>query len=169
MSRRTIARRGAIEGLRALSRRSRSVRPNPASKGAGVRIFENHFRTRFCSPSASARPCNSLLGAPSFAVMRTLLIAALGEELTVDERRHFTSVTGRDHEPRDPVDELWIVAGRVESRASRQKWGFERNPGLSRTRLAPVRKPCVENTKSEVGEWRCSLFEHPETFSLSLC
>jgi hypothetical protein len=36
----------------------------------------------------------SMLGAESFAVMRTLLIAAMGEALTADEMLIFTEVTG---------------------------------------------------------------------------
>lgn len=48
----------------------------------------------------------------SWAVWRALLIAAMGEALTEDERVLFTEVTGRAHEPLTPVDEWWNVVGR---------------------------------------------------------
>jgi hypothetical protein len=53
-----------------------------------------------------------MLGAESFAVMRTLLIAAMGEALTADEMRIFTQLTGRTETPGKAVEELWVVAGR---------------------------------------------------------
>jgi hypothetical protein len=40
-----------------------------------------------------------MLGAESFAVMRTLLIAAMGEPLLADELPVFTRVTGRAEAP----------------------------------------------------------------------
>jgi hypothetical protein len=54
----------------------------------------------------------SMLGGESFAVMRTLLIAAMGEPLTADEMRIFTELTGRTETPGEAVEELWVVAGR---------------------------------------------------------
>ena len=54
----------------------------------------------------------SMLGAESFAVMRTLLIAAMGEALTADERPIFMLVTGRVEAPCEQCDELWIIAAR---------------------------------------------------------
>ena len=54
----------------------------------------------------------SMLGAESFAVMRTLLIAAMGEPLTADEMLIFTQLTGRAETPRAAVEELWVIAGR---------------------------------------------------------
>jgi hypothetical protein len=54
----------------------------------------------------------SMLGGESFAVMRTLLIAAMGEPLTSDETSTFTSITGRTEAPGETVEELWIIAGR---------------------------------------------------------
>ena len=53
-----------------------------------------------------------MLGGESFAVMRTLLIAAMGEALTAAEMLVFTQLTGRAETPSEPVDECWIVAGR---------------------------------------------------------
>src|SRR5690606_8884054 len=43
---------------------------------------------------------------------RALLIAAMGEALTDDERELFARVTGREHEPLERVDEFWAVVGR---------------------------------------------------------
>ena len=48
-----------------------------------------------------------MLGAPSFGVMRTLLIAAMGEPLTAAECR---SSSGRTETPAKGVEELWIIA-----------------------------------------------------------
>jgi hypothetical protein len=54
----------------------------------------------------------SMLGAESFAVMRTLLIAAMGEALTAAEMLVFTQLTGRTETPGEAVEELWVIAGR---------------------------------------------------------
>ena len=54
----------------------------------------------------------SMLGAESFAVMRTLLIAAMGEALTAAEMHIFTQLTGRAETPGEAVEELWVIAGR---------------------------------------------------------
>jgi hypothetical protein len=48
----------------------------------------------------------------SWAPWRTLLIAAMGEELNDDERELFNRMTGRDHEPGKRVSELVAVVGR---------------------------------------------------------
>ncbi|MER8845941.1 hypothetical protein [Mesorhizobium australicum] len=52
------------------------------------------------------------LPGPSWAIWRTLLIAAMGEPLTDEEREAFAAVTGRPEEPQQRVDELWCVVGR---------------------------------------------------------
>jgi len=54
---------------------------------------------------------NALPG-DTWASWRTLLIAAMGEALTDDERATFRALTGREHEPRQRVDELVAVIGR---------------------------------------------------------
>jgi hypothetical protein len=54
----------------------------------------------------------SMLGGDSFAVMRTLLIAAMGEALTPDEMLIFSKLTGRAETPGEGVEELWVIAGR---------------------------------------------------------
>ena len=48
----------------------------------------------------------------SWRSWRTLLIAAMGEELSEDEREIFTQLTGRAHEPLQRVDEFAAVIGR---------------------------------------------------------
>lgn len=53
----------------------------------------------------------TILGGPSFSVMRVLLIAAMGEKLTPPELAIFTQVTQRPKGPTEAADELWIVAG----------------------------------------------------------
>ena len=54
----------------------------------------------------------SMLGGESFVVMRTLLIAAMGEALTAAEMHIFTQLTGRAETPSEAVEEFWIIAGR---------------------------------------------------------
>src|SRR5262245_28743500 len=54
---------------------------------------------------------NALSG-PSWFPWRTLLIAAMGEPLTDDERPLFKTLTGREREPLQRVDELAAVVGR---------------------------------------------------------
>ncbi len=48
----------------------------------------------------------------SWSSWRTLLIAAMGEELREDERAIFSQLTGRDREPLQRVDEFAAVIGR---------------------------------------------------------
>ena len=48
----------------------------------------------------------------SWRSWRTLLIAAMGEELSEDEREIFTKLTGREREPLQRVDQFAAVIGR---------------------------------------------------------
>lgn len=48
----------------------------------------------------------------SWRPWRILLIAAMGEELSLDERPVFETLTGREQEPGKPVEEFWGVIGR---------------------------------------------------------
>ncbi len=52
------------------------------------------------------------LAGDNWAAWRTLLIAAMGESLTDDERKLFTQLTGREHEPGQQVEEFVGVIGR---------------------------------------------------------
>jgi len=53
-----------------------------------------------------------LIGGDSWASWRTLLVGIMGEPLTAAERETFRTLTGRDREPGEPVDEFWGVIGR---------------------------------------------------------
>ena len=61
---------------------------------------------------ADPRLLGGAIPGPSWLPQRTLLIAAMGEALTDDERPLFTEVTGREREPLERVDELWGIIGR---------------------------------------------------------
>ena len=52
------------------------------------------------------------LGGDSWLAWRILLIAAMGEALTDEERGIFAKLTGREREPGERVEELWCVVGR---------------------------------------------------------
>src|SRR5204863_6062566 len=54
----------------------------------------------------------TVLAGDSWHAWRTLLIAAMGERLTDDERITFTQLTGRATEPMERVEELVAVIGR---------------------------------------------------------
>ena len=54
----------------------------------------------------------TVLAGPSWQAHRLCQIAALGEELTDDERVLFTQLTGRDHEPGQRVEQYVAVIGR---------------------------------------------------------
>ena len=53
-----------------------------------------------------------VLAGPSWATWRILLIAAVGEALTDDERVVFEKITGRSHEPGQCISELEAIVGR---------------------------------------------------------
>jgi hypothetical protein len=46
----------------------------------------------------------SMLGGESFTVMRTLLIASMGEPLTPEEMEIFTRITARTYAPSEAVE-----------------------------------------------------------------
>jgi hypothetical protein len=54
----------------------------------------------------------TLLAGESWAAWRILLIAIVGEKLTKAERAVFKTLTGREREPGEPVEEFWAVIGR---------------------------------------------------------
>ena len=53
-----------------------------------------------------------VIAGPSWSAWRTLLIAAMGEPLTDDERIVFERFTGREREPLERVEEFWGIIGR---------------------------------------------------------
>ncbi len=54
----------------------------------------------------------NLLAGESWRAWRTVLIAAMGEALTDEERETFARLTGREREPLQRVEELVAVIGR---------------------------------------------------------
>jgi hypothetical protein len=54
----------------------------------------------------------TILPGDSWLGWRALLIAAMGEELTDEERAAFARLTGRAHEPNERIEELWVISGR---------------------------------------------------------
>jgi hypothetical protein len=61
---------------------------------------------------ADERLLGGAIPGPSWLAWRTLLIAAMGEALTDEERELFTALTGREREPLELVEELWGIVGR---------------------------------------------------------
>jgi hypothetical protein len=61
---------------------------------------------------ADTQLLGGILKGDSWQAWRALLIAAMGEKLTADERALFQGLTGRPGEPRERVEEFWAVAGR---------------------------------------------------------
>jgi hypothetical protein len=53
-----------------------------------------------------------LLGGDTWRAWRVLLIAIAGEELTASERAIFRTVTNREREPAEQVEEFWGIIGR---------------------------------------------------------
>ncbi len=54
----------------------------------------------------------AVLAGESWAAWRVLLIAMVGEELTVEERIVFQALTGREREPLGWIEEFWGIIGR---------------------------------------------------------
>jgi hypothetical protein len=61
---------------------------------------------------ADPKLLGNALNGDSWKAWRTLLIAAMGEKLTADERVTFKAITGREREPGKRVDELAAIVGR---------------------------------------------------------
>jgi hypothetical protein len=72
------------------------------------------MRPRVALRQALADPAllGDVLVGDSWSAWRTLLIAAMGEALTDDEREVFTKLTGREREPLARVEEFAAVVGR---------------------------------------------------------
>jgi len=51
----------------------------------------------------------SILGGPTWLAWRVVLLAAMGEALTEEERAVFQRLTGRPQEPLQRVEEFWGV------------------------------------------------------------
>jgi len=87
----------------------------------------------------------------SFSAWRTILIAAMGEELMVEEREVFAKLTGgREREPLEPVELLLIVAGR--------RSGKSRALSVLATYLACL---CDWSEHLYIGEVGTALYQSP--------
>ena len=91
----------------------------------------------------------------SWKPWRTLLIAAMGEKLTDDERTLFKTLTGREHEPLQRVDELAAVVGR---RGGKSRAGKERRLGLSRE-LRPRRSDLILD-RARTPKWSSDEYQN---------
>jgi hypothetical protein len=58
------------------------------------------------------------LGGDTWLAWRSLLQAAMGEELLPEELEHFIKLTGRAEPPHQRCSELWVVAGRRSGKSS---------------------------------------------------
>jgi hypothetical protein len=91
----------------------------------------------------------------SWTSWRALLIAAMGEELTGDEREIFTQLTGREREPLQRIDQFAAVIGKrrkVQSNSDSRHLpcGALRSSGRLGARRA--RCPALCRTRSTGGQ-----------------
>jgi hypothetical protein len=68
------------------------------------------------------------LAGDSWAAWRIILIAAMGEELTEEERAIFTKLTGREREPGQRIEEFAAVVGRRGGKVDGNVCGLYRRP-----------------------------------------
>jgi hypothetical protein len=68
------------------------------------------MREALTHPELFGHP-KGLIG-PSWEPWRVLLIAMMGERLSDSERELFKTLTGRDYEPTERVEEFWAILGR---------------------------------------------------------
>ena len=92
----------------------------------------------------------------SWRSWRALLIAAMGEELSEDEREIFTKLTGREREPLQRVDQFAAVIGRRggKSKAIATARHLHRGAMRSSRRVGARRARCLAlcRTRSAGGE-----------------
>jgi hypothetical protein len=77
-----------------------------------LRSHRNHARISLRQALDDPNLLGNVLSGDSWKPWRTLLIAAMGEQLTDDERVIFKELTNRDHEPLQRVEEMLGVIGR---------------------------------------------------------
>ena len=75
---------------------------------------------------------------PSWSAWRTMLIAAMGEALTDDERKDFAELTGREREPRVRAEEVHAIVGRRSGKTKAAAAGDRAYPRESRQRATSV-------------------------------
>jgi hypothetical protein len=98
----------------------------------------------------------TVLAGPSWLVWRILLIAAMGEALTDDERVVFKAFTGRDKEPGERCFILLVIAGRRagKSRASAVLIAYLAVFWKHGAKLAPGEKAvilCLAQNRQQAG------------------
>ena len=97
------------------------------------------------------------LAGDSWRSWRIVLIAAMGEPLTADERVTFHELTGREQEPGEPAEELWCLVGRRggKSRAIAALGAYLASCIDYRVILAPGQfglVPILSASKEQAGE-----------------
>ena len=99
----------------------------------------------------------NMLGAPSWAGWRAILLAIMGEPLEPAELEVFRAITGRDASPVEPVREFWGVIGRRggKSRAMGTLAAFLAGCVDHRGVLAPGQRgrlPVIASSKDQADE-----------------
>ena len=145
---------------------------------ARVRPRKSDARSQGFSPVLSLRSAlndqallgKSLQGA-SWRSWRILLIAAMGEKLTNDERRTFTRLTKREREPNQRVEELIGVIGRRGGRSRALATLATYLAGLCQHKLAPGERGvvlCIAPDQRQAGivlEYATAAFERHRCFA----
>jgi hypothetical protein len=84
---------------------------------------------------ADAQLLGNVIGGESWQAWRVLLIAAMGEALTDDERAIFTKLTGREAEPLQRIEEGCFVIGRRGGKSRAMATGATYIAGLCKHQL----------------------------------
>src|SRR6185312_11500228 len=79
----------------------------------------------------------SVLAGDTWRAWRVMLMAAMGESLSPPERKLFAKLTGRNHGPSNPVEELWLVVGRRGGKTRAMAVLASYLGGLCEHRLSP--------------------------------
>jgi hypothetical protein len=95
-----------------LQRRPREVTPSLEQYLRCERVAEADAGNHSAAPLSNPALLGGVLDGDSWKPWRTLLLAAMGEELTKDERLVFKKFTGREREPGRRVEEYVGVKGR---------------------------------------------------------
>jgi hypothetical protein len=95
-----------------LQRRPREVTPSLEQYLRCERVAEADAGNHSTAPLSNPALLGDVLDGDSWKPWRTLLPAAMGEELTKDERLVFKKFTGREREPGRRVEEYVGVKGR---------------------------------------------------------
>ena len=113
------------------------------------------MREALSSPAYFGGP--DMMGGPTWAGWRVVLLAIMGEALTDDERTIYRTITEREQEPAEPVREVYAVVGRRggKSRAVGTLAAFLSGCCDHRAVLAPGQRgrlPIVAASKDQADE-----------------